>query len=201
MKILAIDPSLTSMGLCYANGVTDTVDIGKKTTGIDRLLALRSEMLDVLNVHKPEVVILEDYAYAKAHKAHQLGEWGGMLRVMLHEMKFPFLVVSPGTLKRWATGSGQSSKVKVVSELSRRADKTFPNDDEADAWALWSMARQHYGQPAIKMPKDRIEAIQSLAWPELKPACEHKFWKTKNGRRTCEDCKEFIGMNPSWDPS
>lgn len=47
------------------------------------------------------------------------------------------------------------------------------------------------------IPEERAERYK-VQPPE---ACKHEFWITKNGRRICEDCKEFIGMNPSWDPS
>lgn len=166
MKILAIDPSLNGNGICI-HGQTERIGAGK-LTGTKRLWSLKAAMLDVLQTHQPDLVVLEDYAFGASGRATMsLAEWGGILRLMLHEMAFPVALVSPNSLKSWATGKGNAKKDAVVSEITNRSGQTFRSSDEADAWALWAMASQRYGQPVVKMPADRAKALEKIDWPEI----------------------------------
>lgn len=163
MRILAIDPSLTGNGICYPTG--HTMRFGSKVNGVERLGDLRGYFKILINNERPDLVVIEDYSYGSANKAHQLGEWGGVLRLLLHDLAVPVVFVAPSALKSWATGKGNAKKELVVSEITHRAGKCFGNSDEADAWALWAMASAAYGQPVLVMPKDRQKAIDKIDWP------------------------------------
>lgn len=165
MRILAIDPSLTGNGICYPTG--HTMRWGPKEAGTQRLSDLRAYFTLLVNNERPDLVVIEDYSYGSANKAHQLGEWGGVLRLLLHDLAVPVAFVAPTALKAWATGKGNAKKELVVSEITHRAGKCFGNSDEADAWALWAMASAAYGQPVLVMPKDRQKAIDKIQWPKL----------------------------------
>lgn len=168
MRILAIDPSLNGTGLCYPDGTTRNAP---KTDlkGPLRLWRLRQDLRDTLDSARPDLVVLEDYSYgSKGSSVFQIAEWGGVLRLTLHEMGFPVAFVPPTSLKAWATGKGNANKATMVSEITKRSGQTFATDDQADAWGLWAMASQHYGQPVIKMPQEREKALAKIQWPEVK---------------------------------
>lgn len=166
IRILAIDPSLTGNGICYPTG--HTMRWGSKDSGTERLSDLRAYFTLLVNNEKPDLVVIEDYSYGSANKAHQLGEWGGVLRLLLHDLDIPVAFVAPTALKSWATGKGNAKKEMVVSEITHRAGKCFGNSDEADAWALWAMALQAYGHPVLAMPADRQKALAKIHWPEIR---------------------------------
>ena len=168
MRILAIDPSLNGTGLCYPDGKTANAP---KTAlkGPLRLWKLRQDLRDTLDSARPDLVVLEDYSYgSKGRSVFQIAEWGGVLRLTLHEMGFPVAFVPPTSLKAWATGKGNANKATMVSEITKRSGQTFATDDQADAWGLWAMASQHYGQPVVKMPQEREKALAKIQWPEVK---------------------------------
>lgn len=167
MKILAIDPSLNGTAICAPNGITWNMP---KTdlNGPERLSALRQALRDTLEAQKPDLVVLEDYSYgSKGRSVINIAEWGGVLRLTLHETGLTVALVPPTSLKAWATGKGNAGKAAVVSEVTLRAGRTFATDDQADAWALWAMASQAYGQPVCKMPADREKALQKVEWPKV----------------------------------
>lgn len=167
MKILAIDPSLNGTGLCSPSGLTWNMP---KTDlkGARRLLKLEDSLRDALEHAQPDLVVLEDYSYgSKGRSVFQIAEWGGVLRLLLHKQGIPVAFVPPTSLKSWVTGKGNANKATVVSQVTKVSGETFETDDQADAWALWAMASQAYGQPVCKMPADREKALQKVEWPKV----------------------------------
>lgn len=63
---------------------------------------------------EPDIVAIEDYAYAAGQGAHQMGEVGGLLRITLWDLMIPFKCYSPGTIKKLATGKGNAKKPDMV---------------------------------------------------------------------------------------
>ena len=167
MRILAIDPSLNSTGICYAPDAACSVEPPKGFLGVHRLIWLREYTLGLLSSLKPAMVALEGYSYgSKAHSAISLGEWGGMLRVLLYEQGIPVALVPPKSLKQWLAGTGNASKTVMICQATKRSGLDLTTDDEADAWALYAMACEQYGQPIVKMP-DRAAARKGVEWPEV----------------------------------
>jgi len=102
IKLVGIDASLTSTGIAVNNGqglLVSTENISSKKRGPERLIEIREEIRDM--VVFADLVILEDYAYSRTNQAHQIGELGGVLRVMLFEMGKKVLLVSTNQLKKW----------------------------------------------------------------------------------------------------
>ncbi|ODT67551.1 hypothetical protein ABS71_10655 [bacterium SCN 62-11] len=164
--MLAIDPSLRSNGLCIDDGTTWLLK-GDHLAGVQRLRFLRDAVEDVLEDYQPHVVMLEGYAY-KGPKAHQVGEWGGVLRLLLHEMGRPVVVVAPAKVKGFATGKGNAKKPVVVAAMSAAAGRQFHKDgDEADAFALAGMAMAMVGKFWWPAAAERLGWISELPWPRV----------------------------------
>lgn len=164
MRILAIDPSLRSNGLCIDDGSTWLIAPSDDLRGVPRLAWLRDEFEEVIEDYQPQLVMLENYAFGAGRSAHQVGEWGGILRLMLRDMGRQVVLVSPNALKSFATGKlGDKDEVKAAMELA--SGRTFRKTDESDAFALMAMALAFLGHPIIESPPERVKKLKKLPWP------------------------------------
>ena len=163
-RVLGLDLSLTATGYAYSEEVVGAWRV--KQRGEARLVLLRDAVLNVAEV--ADVVVLEGYSYASPNQAHQIGELGGVVRVMLHERHIPFVEVAPATLKRFATGKGNATKDAVLAAAIRRFGFEGSDNNEADAWLLRAMGLEHYLGSSIPLrPAYMAEALERVDWPEL----------------------------------
>ena len=162
-QIMGIDPSLTATGIALPDGTTLT--IRSKHRGMERLADIRQVIITL--AAGIDLVIIEGYSYGSGHGAHQLGELGGTLRLALWDAAIPYLEIAPTQRAKYATGRGNAAKNLVISELSARTGRTFPDDNQADAYILYAMALDHYGHPIIDVPKTHRDALQAVTWPDL----------------------------------
>jgi crossover junction endodeoxyribonuclease RuvC len=142
MRILGIDPSLTSLGYAYTVDGEATVGrvVPKNIVGMPRLALLRDTVRDILDTSKPTLIAYEGYSMGKfIGRAADLGELGGTLKLMIYERNIPILLVPPASLKMFATGKGNCDKSAVMTKMSAERGWLFTSDDEADAYALLLM--------------------------------------------------------------
>lgn len=170
MRILAIDPSLTSLGFAHTSG--DTIEVGtlkpKKITGLDRLCYLRDGVTELFNQVEPTLVVYEGYAMGKfVGRMFDRAELGGALKMTAYDRSIPLLLVPPTSLKLFVTGNGASKgKEEVMRVLSKHRGRLFTVDDEADAYGLALMGRA-WGS-ARHRPRDRAHhANRALRGCEL----------------------------------
>jgi crossover junction endodeoxyribonuclease RuvC len=79
----------------------------------------------------------------------------------LYEAGMPFYVVSPGQIKKFATGKGVGQKSIVVREVYKRWGIDTKDDNQADACVLAYIAESilHLSMDA---PKYQIEVVQKI---------------------------------------
>lgn len=161
MRVLGVDPSLTATGIARPDG--SCLILNTKLRGAERLAWLR----DAVEIHvlSADIIMLEGYAFARPNQAHQIGEWGGVLRLLLHESGVPWVEVPPKKLKKFATGSGNAEKGHMLSAAIQRLGYTGHSNDEADALWLREMALQHYGCSPVTLPAAQLAALAGIAWP------------------------------------
>lgn len=167
MRILAIDPSLRSNGLCIDDGSTWLIAPPDGLVGVPRLAFLRDEFEEVIEDYQPHVVMLENYAHGKNNRAHYIGEWGGVLRLLLRDMGRQVVLVSPAALKTFATGNHQADKDEVKDAMATASGRFFRKTDESDAFALCAMALAFIGRPIIASPPERVKKLAKLPWPPV----------------------------------
>lgn len=138
MRVLAFDLSLTSTGVAHEGG---TSRITPKCKGVERLAEIREAVRLLVLTTAPELVVIEGYAYARANQAHQIGELGGVIRLLLHDMGIEYREVPPSSLKKWATGKGNADKDTMLETAIRKHGFQGHGNDEADAWLLMLMAQ------------------------------------------------------------
>jgi len=150
MKLLGMDASLTSTGVCIYNPATgpvirwNTFTLKTKLKGTERLLYIRNELKNICE--DIGYVFLEGYSFgSKGNALYQIGELGGVIRVMLYEMGIPLLVVSPKELKQFATEKGNATKELMAAWAQKRWNVIFPTNDETDAYALVKLGQAYLG--------------------------------------------------------
>lgn len=144
MKLIAIDPSLTSTGFAF-RGDDGHIEVGtirpKNMTGPERLLYIERQLAHILDTVAPDAVAYEDYAMRSKGKVFHIGELGGVLKVHLWRRGVDIILVPPSNLKLFVTGKGNPGKGKeaktlLMQILARHRGRLFNNSDEADAYGL-----------------------------------------------------------------
>ena len=160
VKIVGIDASLTSTGIVVLNeGNVYTDTIQRKSTGVERLIEIRE--LVRLAVSGADLVAIEGYAFARSNQAYQLGELGGVLRVMFREEGIKYIDVAPSAVKKFATGKGNANKEAVAVGVYKRWGKEFKTNDEADAFVLAKIGQAYMaGQEGLTaFQREVIDAL------------------------------------------
>ena len=164
--IIGIDPSLTETGVVVLDDTGSIVEaIGlksKKLRGMERLVWIREQVKSRLTQNKPTIVVIEGYSFGSRGRAiFNLGELGGVLRVLLHDLGIKYVEVPPTVLKKFL-GKGNFSKEEVMAAISKRYGIDFQNDNVADAYALGRMAHDlgTKGLEEIVVKKEKIKKGQ-----------------------------------------
>jgi Holliday junction resolvasome RuvABC endonuclease subunit len=165
VSILALDLSLTATGWATSideYGVWRSGDL----RGTDRLINLAGWLHDTLLETEPELVVIEGYSYgSKGRAVFDIAEWGGVARYILSDNWHEFAVIRPATLKKFATGKGNSPKPTMRMELYKRAGIDVSDDNAVDALWLLAAAMEATGKPLFPMPKANVEALDKVEWP------------------------------------
>lgn len=173
VKILGLDPSLTSFGVCTLTFQQDKpeefeykTEVWKsKLAGTERLewfrLALRDSIRDVAL----SMIVLEGYAYgvSRGNSAILMGELGGVLRVEMRAQGWSPVVVPPSKLKKFVTGKGNAGKDVMMLEAYKRFGIEAKTSDEVDATGLALMGATHFGLK-LTLPKVNLEALVDVEW-------------------------------------
>jgi len=173
MRIIGIDASLTGTGVAVLeDGSLRTERIESKKTGPERLIEIRSLVCRISL--GADLVAIEGYAFAKPNQAHQIGELGGVLRVMSHELGLWVLEVAPSQVKKFATGKGNAKKEEMAVGIFKRWGREFKTNDEADAFVL-ALIGQVYLTGVLQVLDDlytlmsfQREVIEELRSPKVK---------------------------------
>lgn len=173
MSFLGIDQSLNASGVCRlrVDGTVDAVGTvvpkgiidGARLSFIKRAVAV---LLDGVT-H----AALEGYSYNSVGHVFELGEIGGVLKVLLQEHNVPYVVVPPVLVKKYATGS-TSAKKKHMLKAAREHGALVVDDNQADAFFLAHIARAYILPFVVGRFEHRyeMEVIQTLTQPMVKHA-------------------------------
>lgn len=163
MKILALDLSLTSTGVCTPTGSVHCWRTN--ATGSERLKQCYNAVSILLDDDPVDVVVVEGYSFNSRNGGERLGELGGVVRLRVHQEGLPLVEVPPASLKRFATGKGNASKDMMLLAAARRFPDFDGDNNMADALLLWCLANAKAGHPVVEMPKANLEALKAVEWP------------------------------------
>lgn len=162
---LGLDLSLTSTGIASSLGWCTR--LRPRDRGLERLRAIVTRVREYAKGYP--LVVIEGPAYSRAGQAghDELSALRWMVRDVLDRAGHPIAIVPPTTLKLWATGKGNASKIDMVRAMTDRFPGSgLTSPDEADALALADMgaAWLDTAHPGLSATEQR--AIKGVAWPE-----------------------------------
>jgi crossover junction endodeoxyribonuclease RuvC len=146
-----LDISITSTGYCIigedrqieANGVIESAPGNSDVVRFDRI---GTEVVDVLGLYSVVGIAIESYAYSIRGKGNfsRIAELGGVVKNKIFRKLFlsppdTMVFVSPSTLKKYATGKGNTPKNLLNKHIYKKWDFDTDFDDIADAYVLARM--------------------------------------------------------------
>lgn len=144
MRIIGIDPSISSTGLSLPN--RRTIAIKPKATGDLRLTEIGNTVQHFASASNADLAVIEDLSGAyRGNSARIIPMLHGVIRDRLQLAGVPFMVIHQMTLKMFATGSGGADKDEMALAARRRLGRTYSTDDECDADWLRVAGRMVYG--------------------------------------------------------
>jgi Holliday junction resolvasome RuvABC endonuclease subunit len=155
-RVVGLDLSITATGIAYASGLTNTIK--PLSSGDARLEEIRNEVRSA--VYGTEFVAIEDLP-THARAAGITGMVHGAVRVMLQTGP-PYVLITPATLKKFATGKGNAGKPEMAVALFKRAGLELADDNQVDAWWLRAAGLQLLGEPVVQLPAAQVAALDKV---------------------------------------
>ena len=152
MIIVAIDPGTNCGWAVWRDGhVTDSgtwnLKGGRFEGGGMRYLRLRSHFRVLLDIAAPDEVAFEEVRGHKGTDAAHI--YGGVVATITEEgeaREIPYQGIPVGTVKRHATGKGNSDKAAMVRAAQERWPGWHGDDNEADARWIAETAAAETGE-------------------------------------------------------
>ena len=88
-------------------------------------------------VGRDGLMVIEGYAMMAKGRVFNIGELGGVLKLVAWEYDVDILVVPPTTLKKFCTGKGNANKEAMLKAVHNKWGYLTFFNDEADAYALY----------------------------------------------------------------
>ncbi|MGW4731760.1 Holliday junction endonuclease [Streptomyces shenzhenensis] len=169
--VVGLDLSLTASGIAYRDGSTSTVKT-KQKDGDLRLGQIEEAVLIAVGDGEDlgtavDLVVMEDIPQ-NSHAAKPIAMVHGVVRNLLNKLGIPYALVTPATLKTYATGKGSGDKVPMAIAAYKRAGREFEDDNQCDAWWLRHAGLDWLGCPEFSVPAAQREALKKAEWPEVK---------------------------------
>ena len=169
MRVLGIDPSLTSTGLALVEDgqVRSLVRVRSKLKGHRRVEQIVAETLHL--ARQADYVGIEGTAmHAKGSSVVQIfGLWGVLTHALwVARPRDPYYVVTPSGRCKYATGKGNADKDQVLAAVIRRyTDADVTGNDVADALVIAAMGSRQYGHPMeATLPEVNLKALEGVQW-------------------------------------
>jgi crossover junction endodeoxyribonuclease RuvC len=173
MRIVGLDLSLCNSGVAVAVDGTISWDVLSPPKGVMDIPRLDWIAKTVGGrCEGADLVVLEDFAFgAKGGAIFQLGGMGFMVRHQLWRMGLPYIPISPGTLKKFVTGSGTAQKNVMLREVWRRWKHEASDDNSADAIGLCYIGLALVGSwlPTIDPQREVVRAFTKKYAAILEP--------------------------------
>ena len=171
MPFLGIDQSLNGTGLCLlatdaSSARLSTVDPGNLVGG-KRLVAIKNALVALCRSveWRLDFAALEGYSIGSVNRPFDLGEVGGIIRLILTENGIPYEIVPPVQVKQFATGTTGATK-EVMVAAAQALGATPSTDDEADAFFLARIARAYHSK--VEMSRREMDVIHALKNPKTR---------------------------------
>lgn len=161
-RVVGLDLSITATGIAWCDDTTYTVT--SKATGDARLPAIVSEVARAVDGRNIDLVVIEDLpTHAKA--AGITGMVHGAVRTWLINHHVPYALITPASLKKYATGRGNAGKPDMAVAAYKRLGREPADDNQVDALWLRAAGLDHLAHPPAVMPAAQRAALAAVKWP------------------------------------
>jgi crossover junction endodeoxyribonuclease RuvC len=165
--VMGLDLSLTSTGIAAFIGgefaSSHKIKAAAKERGLPRLRIIRDAI--IRDVRTADLIVVEGPSYgSRGQGQHERAGLWWIVYDALEALKIPTAVAPPTTIKKYATGKGNSEKDRVVGEAYKRFSKFGGNNDEADALWMAAMGTDYLIQESA-VPEANRAALNGVAWP------------------------------------
>lgn len=165
---LGIDQSLRSTGVAVLTEALELVELRTivpgSRSGAPRLAFIRDALRGIASRYPVKRACLEGYAYdVTVGMVFQLGEVGGLVRLLLHDLSIPFDVAAPAQLKKFAGVSPQADKEKVQKGIEAKWSVKIDQNDAADAYVLARIARAL--ELKVSTVRSELEVVKAILTP------------------------------------
>jgi len=169
LGVIGIDPSLTGTGIATYSGTATIHGEGdQRLKAIYKAIHtaatpfLRRPGLDPLRT----LAVIEDLP-THGQGAGKTGMAQGVVRLALIDAGADYVLLTPATLKKFATGKGNATKPDMRMALYKRAGLDLRDDNQVDAWWLRQAGLYATGHDAaLTLPRAQREVLLKVAWPE-----------------------------------
>ncbi|MFY1658554.1 hypothetical protein [Micromonospora sp. WMMD1274] len=161
-RVVGLDLSITATGIAWCDGTTYTIT--PKRDGDARLLEIESEVARAIDGRAIDLVVIEDLPI-NAKSAGITGMVHGTIRTWLRRNAIPYALLSPATLKKYATGKGNCGKPEMAVAAYKRFTREPADDNQVDALWLRHAGLDHLGHPDTAMPAAQRAALATAKWP------------------------------------
>ncbi|MDV2683762.1 hypothetical protein RYX56_05495 [Alkalihalophilus lindianensis] len=172
MRYVGIDPS-TKTGF-VALDEEGQVQRAKELTGIGdidpkRITTLVGEV--IAHIKPGDFIAVEGFSYNSQGRGigFQFGI-GYAIRIALYSRNIPYIEVSPGQLKKFATGKGNTPKDKMPSPIQENWGFTDRSDNVLDAYVLARcvQAYKNFDGMLFRLTDYQREVIETIISPQPK---------------------------------
>lgn len=165
---VGLDLSLRATGVGVVNP-DDAADcrvltLSPKATLRDgaRLLTIYQELAGIFDTGTFSLVAIEGYSFGSKNGQFQLGEVGGITRLLLTQRGIPYIIVPPNVLKKWTTGSGTADKIAMAVSTFDKWGMQFGDDNQCDAFNLAILAAAYADEPMAKLTAEHKKILEAL---------------------------------------
>lgn len=147
---VGIDASFSGTGVVIINNEYKIIEqklIGTKRTDDEYDIEYRMlyiiKSLESLLEYKQDIklVLLEGISFGSTGEgAAQLAALNYFIRIFLLNNNIPYSSISPNSLKKFVTGTGQCKKNLMLKEVYKKWGEDFQDDNICDAYCLSRMA-------------------------------------------------------------
>lgn len=165
---LGLDLSLRGTGMCLLspNNVEETttsiVRVSPSVSSVVALQTIVNTLRTAITGKGITLCAIEGYSFGSKIGQFQMGEVGGVVRLLLHELEVPFVIVPPTMLKKWTTGNGTADKIQMGVATFAEWGLQFPDDNQCDAFNLATVAAACDGSPLNRMNAARKQIVAQI---------------------------------------
>jgi len=168
VTFIGIDRSLTSTGIAiiHKGKFVKQMEFSTKEIEEMRLIEIGRCIVKECKNYELPLICMEDYSFDKPYQAHQLGELGGVVKAFLRLKGYPYLSTSPGTIKKYVSGKGNTPKDLIPMFVSKKFKIEPMGGDAADAIACVHLAYNAFAYKSgnhnyTQKEKEAFDALMS----------------------------------------